>query len=60
MNSEMKRNWRKQSMAYCKIISQNFPGGTEEIQETLRIADILAEIRTGCSPNTSQLHYCLM
>jgi hypothetical protein len=45
MKYEFKRMWKEWAVAYFKVLSQNFPGGTEENQKTsVKVADIRTEI----------------
>jgi hypothetical protein len=41
-------------MAYFKVLSKNFPGGTEQTMKNFRIADLQNDIQTHGILNTNQ------
>jgi len=51
---ELERMWNEWIMAYFKVLSKNFPGGTEQTMKNFRIADLQNDIQTHGILNTNQ------
>jgi hypothetical protein len=59
MNDELEGMCKETVVAYFNVLSRYSPEGIEENHENLRTVFVLAEIRNGYLPNTSQRKYRL-
>jgi hypothetical protein len=54
MNNELGRIRKEMFLVYLKVLSWNLPGGTEEDNEKVRLADLGAEVRIRDLPSMKE------